>query len=153
VARQTTSSGVLTTSVYVGPLVEYDSSGSTTTDYFSFAGQSIAIHDSAWHYLIADQLGTPVVQLKANGTPELLQLKLPYGGGRYAAASLGNLGFTGQRKDTSPNLTYFNARYYDQNVGVFLSADPVTSGHIPSSRVTTLPPAALYLSQPRTHGL
>ncbi|HEV7129100.1 MAG TPA: hypothetical protein VGN32_16840, partial [Ktedonobacterales bacterium] len=63
-ARQTTSSGVLTTSVYVGPLVEYDSSGSTTTtDYFSFAGQSIAIHDTAWHYLIADQLGTPVVQL------------------------------------------------------------------------------------------
>jgi hypothetical protein len=83
---------------------------STTTDSFAFAGQSIAIHDTNWHYLIADQLGTPVVQLKANGTPELVQLKLPYGGGRYAAASLGNLGFTGQRKDTLPNLTYFNAR-------------------------------------------
>jgi RHS repeat-associated protein len=32
---------------------------------------------------------------------------------------MGNLGFTGQRKDTSPNLTYFNARYYDQDVGCF----------------------------------
>jgi RHS repeat-associated protein len=137
VARQTTSSGVLTTSVYVGPLAEYDTSGSTTTttDYFAFAGQPLAIHDTAWHYLVSDQLGTPEVQLKANGTPELPQLKLPYDAGRYAAASLANLGFTGQRKDTSPNLTYFNARYYDQGVGVFLSPDRVSDGANPYAYV------------------
>src|SRR5579863_9640100 len=83
----------------------------------------------------ADQLGTPVVQLNASGTPELLQLKLPYGAGRYAAASLANLGFTGQRKDTSPNLTYFNARYYDQDVVVFLSPDAVRDGPNPYAYV------------------
>src|SRR5579863_2791815 len=83
----------------------------------------------------ADQVGTPVVQLNASGTPELVALKLPYGAGRYAAASLANLGFTGQRKDTSPNLTYFNARFYDQDVGVFLSPDSVRDGPNPYAYV------------------
>lgn len=70
VARQTTPSGVLTSSVYVGPLAEEATTGSTTTtDYFVFGGQTIAIRDTAWHDLVADQLGSPVVQLNASGNP------------------------------------------------------------------------------------
>jgi hypothetical protein len=63
--------------------------------------------------------GQPGGPTERQRQPQVGATQLPYGSGRYAAASLGNLGFTGQRKDTSPNLTYFNARYYDQDVGCF----------------------------------
>jgi RHS repeat-associated protein len=41
-----------------------------------------------------------------------------------------NKGFTGQYNDTLTGLDYYNARYYDPVVGVFLSADTV-QGNLP----------------------
>jgi RHS repeat-associated protein len=50
----------------------------------------------------------------------------PYGNQRYTSGTLGtNKGFTGQYSDTLTGLDYYNARYYDPVVGVFLSADTV----------------------------
>ena len=61
------------------------------------------------------------------------QLFGPYGNTRYNAGSLNTAkGFIGQYNDGT-GLDYFNARYYDPIVGVFLSADTVqdnVSGHI-----------------------
>lgn len=53
------------------------------------------------------------------------QLFGPYGNNRYSAGSLNTAkGFIGQYNDGT-GLDYFNARYYDPIVGVFLSADTV----------------------------
>ena len=53
------------------------------------------------------------------------QLFGPYGNNRYNAGSLNTAkGFIGQYNNGT-GLDYFNARYYDPIVGVFLSADPV----------------------------
>ncbi len=50
----------------------------------------------------------------------------PYGKQRYKFGNLGMAkGFTGQYNDSLTGLDYYNARYYDPKVGVFLSADPV----------------------------
>ncbi len=52
------------------------------------------------------------------------QLFSPYGSARYTSGTLNTArGFTGQYNDTLTGLDYFNARYYDPVVGVFLSAD------------------------------
>ncbi len=48
----------------------------------------------------------------------------PYGTQRYSKGAIGtNKGFTGQYNDSVTGLDYYNARYYDPVVGVFLSAD------------------------------
>jgi RHS repeat-associated protein len=50
----------------------------------------------------------------------------PYGKQRYKFGTLGtSKGFTGQYNDSLTGLDYYNARYYDPKVGVFLSADMV----------------------------
>ena len=54
------------------------------------------------------------------------QLFGPYGNTRYNAGSLNTTkSFTGQYKDDLSGLNDFGARYYDQLVGTFLSADTV----------------------------
>lgn len=62
-----------------------------------------------------------VVQPGANGTVE-------WGGDDTvaAASALENpYGFTGQRYDAETGLLFYKARYYDPQLGVFLSRDPV----------------------------
>ena len=39
-----------------------------------------------------------------------------------------NLGFTGKRLDEGSGLSYFGARYYDSEIGRFISKDPVKDG-------------------------
>ncbi|MGH2485687.1 MAG: RHS repeat-associated core domain-containing protein, partial [Ktedonobacterales bacterium] len=69
------------------------------------------------------------MQLSASGMGEEGSLRKPYGATRYGTSVfMGDLGFTGQRKDSTPDLVYFNARYYDQDTGVFTSADTVPDG-------------------------
>ena len=52
------------------------------------------------------------------------QLFGPYGSGRYYGGNINTAkGFIGQYNDGLTRLDYFQARYYDPVVGVFLSAD------------------------------
>ncbi|MFH1263439.1 MAG: RHS repeat-associated core domain-containing protein [Pseudomonadota bacterium] len=39
-----------------------------------------------------------------------------------------SLGYTGQRRDSSTDLLYLHARYYDPALGRFISPDPITPG-------------------------
>jgi hypothetical protein len=103
--------GVTTTTLYLGALAEYtlSSNGPTTwRDFFSFAGKLVAEYTSAsggsWHSLLADQLGTPEVQLTASGAAESEDLRGPYGAVRYGASALaGDRGYTGQGVDKACN--------------------------------------------------
>lgn len=125
-----TSSSGTTTTCYIGALAEYTVKRSTSwRKYYSFAGRLVADNDGVWNYLLSDQEGTAQAQVSASGAGEEGSLRKPYGATRYgASAFLGDMGYTGQRKDSTPNLTYFHARYYDQDTGVFLSADTVAAG-------------------------
>ncbi len=137
VEQQTTVNGTTTSSIYVGGLAEYTIKGSTSwRKYYTFAGRMVGDYDGSWHYLLSDALGSAEVQVNASGVAEESSLRNPYGATRFGTSVfMGDLGFTGQRKDSTPNLTYFNARYYDQDVGVFLSADTVRDGPNPYAYV------------------
>ncbi len=39
-----------------------------------------------------------------------------------------NLGFAGKRQDVGSGLSYFGARYYDSEIGRFISKDPAQDG-------------------------
>jgi RHS repeat-associated protein len=53
----------------------------------------------------------------------------PYGGVRYTNGTIPtSYAFTGQQRDAPSDIMYFHARYYDQQLGQFLSADIVMDG-------------------------
>jgi RHS repeat-associated protein len=55
----------------------------------------------------------------------------PYGNARDVQGTINTAkGFTGQYNDSLTGLDYYNARYYDPVVGVFLSADK-QQGNLP----------------------
>jgi RHS repeat-associated protein len=56
-------------------------------------------------------------------------------------------GFLGQIEDSSTNLSYLNARYYDAAAGVFISADPVYN----PSKPKTINPYAYSVNNPTTY--
>jgi RHS repeat-associated protein len=90
------------------PFVENFVGGITT--YF-YAGSNLlaSMHDSEINYYYQDRLGSDV------GSKQL-----PFGQEIY---SNNMFSFTGKELDS--DLYYFGARYYDPNLGIFTSVDPV----------------------------
>ena len=77
-------------------------------------------------YLHTDHLGSPVVARDALGNTVWEEAYDPWG--VRIAAPAGNdadVGFTGHYEETAVGLTYAQARWYDAEVGRFLSVDPV----------------------------
>ena len=78
--------------------------------------------------ILTDALGSVLISFSNTSNHAALldnQDYGPYGTQRYQQGSMGTTkGFTGQYADTT-GLDYYNARYYDPVVGVFLSADTV----------------------------
>jgi RHS repeat-associated protein len=86
----------------------------------------------------------------------------PYGKQRYQQGTHGTpKGFTGQYNDSLTGLDYYNTRYYDPVVGVFLSADTVQGnmqGENPYAYVNGNPetdtdPSGQYVAGPPDSGL
>ena len=79
-------------------------------------------------FYLTDSLGSLVsafTNAQGGASMKSNQLFGPYGNVRYYAGNLNTAkGFLGQYNDGS-GLDYFNARYYDPVVGVFMSADTV----------------------------
>lgn len=137
VYQQSISSSATTTHLYVGQLADYKTVVSGTSgvadysghyDNLAFAGQLVATFDTALHYLIADQLGSPTIQVGATGSVELVSLFSPYGSSlRYGNPSVFR-SYAGQGFDDYAGLNYDNARWYDSSVGQFISADTQMDG-------------------------
>ena len=103
------------------------SSGSvtTTTAYYSLAGQRIALSvNGTISYLTSDQLGSATVALNSSGTATASILYDAYGHVRYASGTMpGSYSYTGQHDDTATTgLDYYGARYYDPTIGQFARA-------------------------------
>ena len=74
-------------------------------------------------YLHADLLNSPIQWSTASGAWQATEQYEPYGTKLNGVAD--KLGYTGHAHDFETDLTYMQARFYDAQVGRFLSSDPV----------------------------
>ena len=74
-------------------------------------------------YLHCDHLGSTSA---TSGATNSAQTYYPFGSIRTTTGSVPtDFGFTGQKRDASAGLMYYNARYYDSALGRFISADTI----------------------------
>ncbi|TPG48475.1 RHS repeat-associated core domain-containing protein [Rhodanobacter glycinis] len=83
-------------------------------------------HAGTVTYVYTDPQGTPLAEANASGTITARFDYAPYG---QSVTSMGAApngpGYTGHVNDPDTGLVYMQARYYDPEVGRFLSVDPV----------------------------
>lgn len=77
-------------------------------------------------YVHTDALGSPVAVTDVSGNVVEREVYEPYGS-PIARPPSDQPGFTGHVEDSQTNLTYMQQRYYDAQIGRFLSVDPVTA--------------------------
>ena len=121
-----------TTTVYLGGMWEEDvvaGASQGTRSLYTFNGVVVAQRDTnGVIYLHGDHLGSISVATGAGGVLASKQEFDPWGK-VCPGSSIGQtaLNYTGQRLD-STGLLYYHARYYDPNLGRFVSADSVVPG-------------------------
>ena len=106
------------------PVVASAVAATTITKYYYFNGQRVSMRTNAsgpWlHYdLHTDHLGSTVLTTNQGGVVISNQRYYAYGRTRYGNISITDQRFTGQKQD-STGLQYYNARYYDPDLGQFL---------------------------------
>jgi len=74
-------------------------------------------------YLYSNHLGSTVLSTKENGTLDSSLEYYPYGEEITTISTNTDKLYTGQRKDDSSNLYFYNARYYNPQTSHFISAD------------------------------
>ena len=100
------------------------------------AGSLIAIREwtaaggYAAKFQHTDALGSPVAATNQAGTVIERNEYEPYGA-VIGKPNYQGVGYTGHVQDAATGLTYMQQRYYDPQVGLFLSVDPVTALSIP----------------------
>ena len=103
-----------------------DVSSNTSTTYYDVAGRRVAFRDSdGIQYLFSDHIGSATVSYRPSDGQTERQYYTPYGGIRHTDGLDTDIGYTGQRADTSTGLMFYNARYYDPAIGRFISPDTV----------------------------
>lgn len=75
-------------------------------------------------YYIPDAQGSPVAAMDQTGAILWRKHYQPFGGELEPQAANNRVGFTGHVKDALTNLNYIGARYYDPQIGRFMSMDP-----------------------------
>ena len=110
----------------------YDGSGASYSDkyYYSLAGRLLGeLNGGKTKFLLTDALGSVVASISNTVSSAAVlgnQVYGPYGNNPYSKGTITTpKGYTGQYNDALTQLDYYNARYYDPVVGVFLSADIV----------------------------
>jgi RHS repeat-associated protein len=113
------------TTLYVNQFFERNlSTGENTTSYF-FGGKLVAQRvGSTLGFMHADHLGSTAVTTGSSGTVTGTLRYAAFGSTRSGSVST-DIRFTGQRSDDSTGLYFYNARYYDPELGRFVSADAV----------------------------
>ncbi len=112
---------------YLGKDVEVDGAG-RYTKYVAVAGTVVARKDgTARTWLHTDQVGTIVASTDSSGAVVDRWDYSAFGAVLSGPVTNGARGFTGHRQDAT-GLVYMNARYYDPELGRFISPDPTIDG-------------------------
>jgi len=122
--KKTTDSGSTT---YIGSLFE-DTSTGKTTNHIYLGGNRICAVDSTGseYYYHSDHLGSSNVITNDVGEEVQTLEYRPYGQVNVnEGEDVANHKFTGKELDASTGLYYYGARYYDAEIGRFISADPI----------------------------
>ena len=122
------------TTVYIAGV--YEQSGAASTSYYEGGAMRRAGYASSngVFYLLQDQLKSTSVIADQAGAEAARQFFYPYGGNRGGAAfsELTTKRFTGQYHEQglpgSEGLSYYNARWYDPQLGRFTSPDTIVPG-------------------------
>jgi RHS repeat-associated protein len=123
-----TADGVTTSFLYKGSDVVLDrSSDGTTVDYLSGPGIDNLLRQqnsaSGSLYFVHDHLGSAVALTNAQGA--VVERDQYEAFGDNAGSSLTRFGFTGRERDNATGLLYYRARWYDPQLGRFLTEDPI----------------------------
>jgi len=106
---------------------DYEINGTTVTKYFNAGFGVIAKKvGTTLYWLHADRLGSINATTDGSGAEVLRRSYRSYGEllGQTGTHTE-SLGYIGQRTDSETGLTYLHARYYDSQLGMFLSPDPI----------------------------
>jgi len=125
---KTTINGV--TTAYIGNHTEWNVSTQEMTRYYLAGGQRIAFRviksgqaDKVF-YLLADHLGSTNVVMQVGGVVET-KTYTAWGKDRTGSISKTDRQYTGQINESELGLYFYNARYYDPDLGRFTSADTI----------------------------
>lgn len=114
-----------TTTIYLGK--DYDIVGGLSTKYIFLGDRRVALKDSTnlRLYFHEDHINSSNVITDASGDQAGMYEYDPYGSTvtQTGSAEVKHR-YTGQEADDSTNLYYYNARYYDPQLGRFITADP-----------------------------
>ena len=118
-----TYSGVAT--VYIGKL--YECTSGTCTKYIFAGSNRVAMKTgSSVYYYHTDHLGSSSVMTNTSGNNVEELYYYPYGKTRVNSGTLNvKHKFTGQELDAETGLYNYGARYYDPEIGRFVSADSI----------------------------
>jgi RHS repeat-associated protein len=123
------------TSYYFGGA--YEVTGTAVKKYYSFGGQTMMRDANGLQYFITDHLGSVVavtsdrININTPGTLIAEQRYLPFGaertnvGGGGISLNQTDLGYTGQRDDSYIKLMDYDFRWYDPELGRFISPDSI----------------------------
>jgi len=127
-----TRTPIVSTTVYVGGLVEY-TGNKTISSYGGIAVRTVVGTYSVSNqgelvFLHSDHLGSVSATSNAAGTVAEAQNFDPWGALRSGGITSTEFNYTGQRKDAGTGLLFYNARYYDPVLGRFTQADSIVPG-------------------------
>jgi len=116
------------TYVYINKYYEKNITASAVTTYYYLGSKLIAQRTAGTlKYIHQDSLGSTSVTSSAQGGSAESIRYLPYGLTRSGSVTPDKK-FTGQRLD-STGLYYYNARYYDPQIGRFISPDTIVQDY------------------------
>nr|WP_301541436.1 RHS repeat-associated core domain-containing protein [Xanthomonas euvesicatoria] len=112
-----------------GQLFYTEASGKGNTEYVYLNGSLLATRNSGTiKFQYTDALGSPIAVTDTAGQVVERTDYQPYGS--PIGKTVDGIGYTGHAMDGATGLTYMQQRYYDQDLGRFLSIDPVAADSV-----------------------
>ncbi|HEY2496655.1 MAG TPA: RHS repeat-associated core domain-containing protein [Candidatus Angelobacter sp.] len=123
------ANGTLYWAMTPGVVAETDLAGTTKSEYIFFDGERVARRDGPTgtggvFYYFSDHLKTASVVTDAAGTIKAESDYYPWGGElQFTNNDSNHYKFTGKERDAETGLDYFEARYYSNALGRFITPD------------------------------
>ncbi|WP_274396955.1 RHS repeat domain-containing protein [Xanthomonas cucurbitae] len=112
-----------------GQLFYAETSSKGNTEYVYLNGSLLATRNAgAIKFQHTDALGSPIAVTNAAGQVVERTDYQPYGS--PIGKTVDGIGYTGHAMNGATGLTYMQQRYYDQDLGRFLSVDPVAADSV-----------------------